>query len=231
MFGLTATSSALALLGLGGYLFWRRYWFFRNPPRQIPPGENIVSPADGTVVYVRQGEPGEPVLSIKRGVPLLLPDLVRQELEHPWLLIGVFMSPFDVHYNRCPIAGRVEFSRHYPPRPVNLAMAPMHWRVLCRRSRRYHHSRHLIQNERVVTKFAGLYQGEPLTCYVVQIAGRRVNRIERFVQVGQRVAKGEIFGLIRFGSQVDLVLNYREGMRVLVTPGQKVKAGETILIR
>lgn len=230
MFGLTVLGTALTA-GLGGYLFWRRYWFFRNPPRRIPPGDNIVSPAEGTVVYVRQVEPGQPVISIKRGTEIQLADIVRQDLEHPRLLIGIFMSPFNVHYNRSPIAGRVEFCRHYPPQPVNLAMAPMHWRVLCRRPQRYLHSRHLLQNERVVTKICGTYQGQPLSCYVVQIAGRRVNRIDRYVQEGQEVAKGEIFGMIRLGSQVDLIVRQREGMQVLVKPGDKVRAGETVVIR
>jgi hypothetical protein len=44
------------ILILGGYFFWRYVWFFRNPPRWPPPGENIVSPADGTVVYVNRLE-------------------------------------------------------------------------------------------------------------------------------------------------------------------------------
>ncbi len=50
------------LLSFGAFLFWRYIWFFRNPSRSIPPGQNIVSPADGTVVYVKQVQPQEKVI-------------------------------------------------------------------------------------------------------------------------------------------------------------------------
>jgi phosphatidylserine decarboxylase len=59
--------AVLLVLALAGYIFWRYFWFFRNPPRKAPYGENLVSPADGTVVYVKEVEPREPVISIKQG--------------------------------------------------------------------------------------------------------------------------------------------------------------------
>jgi phosphatidylserine decarboxylase len=114
------------ILILGGYLFWRHVWFFRNPSRWPPPGENIVSPADGTVVYVKRLEPRQDVITIKQGVQARVDDIVREDLAWPKILVGVFMSPFNVHYNRVPLAGRVEFIHHHPPMLKNRCMAPMH---------------------------------------------------------------------------------------------------------
>ena len=91
-----------------GFLYWRYVWFFRNPPRVPPPGENIVSPADGTVVYIRIVKPHQEVVTIKQGLSARLTDIVREDLDQPKLSIGIFMSPFNVHYNRIPLAGRVD---------------------------------------------------------------------------------------------------------------------------
>ncbi len=227
--GITLVAGLLSA-GVMAYLFWRYYWFFRNPPRVIPPGESLVSPADGTVVYVQEVHPRHPVISIKKGLAACVNDIVRRDLEAPRILIGVFMSPFNVHYNRSPLAGQVEFVHHYPARPANLAMAAMHLRTLLNRPPHYHNSRHIISNERTVTKIASRYRQQDLSCYIVQIAGRSVNGIDSYVTVGQQVKKGDILGMIRIGSQVDLVVTRREGMRVLVKPGDKVRAGETVVI-
>ena len=86
-----------ALIGAGAYCFWRYVWFFRNPDRVIPPGDNLVSPADGTVVYVKTIDPDEHVIVIKQGVSASVKDIVREDLSSTKLLIGIFMSPFDVH--------------------------------------------------------------------------------------------------------------------------------------
>ena len=60
--------AAGAAAGLAAaYLFWRYYWFWRNPPRTVPPGENLVSPADGTVVYVKRAAASEPVIVVQAG--------------------------------------------------------------------------------------------------------------------------------------------------------------------
>jgi phosphatidylserine decarboxylase len=227
--GALLAAVALAAAALGAWLYWRFVWFFRNPPRAAPAGDGIVSPADGTVVYVKQVAPGEEVVSIKQGLAAGLKDIVREDLDAPKLLIGVFMSPFDVHYNRAPIGGTVDFVRHHPGRGANLHMGPMHWRILLKRPPYYRGSEHIVQNERTVTRIDGTVNGASLGCYIVQIAAKTVAGIDSYVQPGGRVERGSIFGMIRVGSQVDVVLPLREGVAVKVKPGDRVRAGETVL--
>jgi phosphatidylserine decarboxylase len=221
---------ALPLALLGGFLYWRYVWFFRNPPRVPPPGENILSPADGTIVYVTLAKPGEEVISIKQGVQARVADILKEDLDCSKVHIGIFMSPFSVHYNRVPLSGRVEFIKHHPPIRKNYHMGPMHWRTLLKRRPLYHNSLHIVGNERTVTKVNGEFQGEAVPYYVIQIAGKSVHGIDSYTQAGATVDKGEVFGMIRIGSQVDLVLPYKPGMKILARPGDRVRAGETILI-
>ena len=227
--GIAAAGLTAALAAAAAYLFWRRIWFYRNPPRIAPSGNGVVSAADGTVVYVRKVEPGEPVISIKKGLAAKLSDILHEDECFPKLVVGVFMSPFDVHYNRAPISGTVEFIRHHPGRGPNLHMGPMHWRVLRRREPYYEGAEHIVQNERTVTKINGAFEDTALPCYVVQIAAKTVAGIDSYVKSGEAVERGAIFGMIRVGSQVDVVLPWREGMNVRVRPGDRVRAGETLL--
>jgi len=213
-----------------GFLGWRYIWFFRNPPRVPPPGENIVSPADGTVVYVSLVKPHQEVVTIKQGVSARLTDIVREELDQPKISIGIFMSPFNVHYNRIPLAGRVAAVKHHPAIPHNLPMFVMHWRTLLRRPPFYRHSRHIIQNERMVTRVESIFRGRQICYYIVQIAGWSVAGIDSYVEAGEEVGQGKTFGMIRIGSQVDLVMPYLPDMNLRVKPGDKTRAGETILI-
>jgi phosphatidylserine decarboxylase len=213
------------------YFFWRYVWFFRNPSREVPPGEHIVSPADGTVVYVEHVPADVPVISIKNKRTLSVADIAKEDLNGLRVLVGIFMSPFDVHYNRSPISGQVEFIRNHPAVLKNDHMGSMHWRSILRRHPIYEHSSHLIRNERTVTQISGTFKGEPLSCYVVQIAGGSVRGIESYVQPGHRVDQGQVFGMIRVGSQVDLVVPWKESMSVKVKPGDRVYAGESILIQ
>jgi phosphatidylserine decarboxylase len=212
------------------YLYWRYVWFFRNPERSSPPGDNIVSPADGTVVYVRLVKANHEVMTIKQGVSARLTDIVKEDVDYPKLSIGIFMSPFNVHYNRIPLAGRIDAIKHHPAEPANLSMISMHWRTILGRSPFFRHSRHIIQNERQVTRVESTYRGERFPYYVVQIAGRSVNGIDSYVQPGEEVDKGSIFGMIRIGSQVDLVLPYLPGLEIKTRPGARVRAGETVLV-
>ncbi len=222
----------IAVLFAGGYLYWRYVWFFRNPPRTPPAEEGILSPADGTVVYVRKVAPGEDVVVIKQGVRATVRDILREDVEGSKLVIGVFMSPFDVHYNRAPLTATISFIRRHPALGGgNAHMGAMHWRTLLDRVPYHLGSRHIVQNERTVTHFTGEYRGKPLSCYVVQIGARTVNGIESYYREGERVKRGATFGMIRVGSQVDLIVSWRPDLEVRVRPGDKVVAGETILIR
>jgi phosphatidylserine decarboxylase len=223
----------IALVGLigGGFLFWRHVWFFRDPPRTPPAEAGILSPADGTVVYVQKAEPGEAVVAIKQGVKATVGDILRVDVDQSKLVIGIFMSPFSVHYNRAPLEGTVVFIHHHAAIGRNLNMGRMHWRTVARHPPLYQDSLHIVQNERTVTLFDTEYRGAPLPLYVVQIGARTVNGIDSYFRPGQRVNRGATFGMIRIGSQVDLVVPWRADLAVRVKPGDKVRAGETVLIQ
>ena len=227
---MTTSLLVLLLLGLGVFLFWRFYWFFRNPERRAPTGEGLLSPADGKVVYVRKVEPREPVLTIKKGQEARIIDILKEDDAKPKVIIGVFMSPFDVHYNRAPMSGEVQAITHYPAQSQNLHMGPMHWRSILNRLPLYRNCLHIIQNERTVTRIKGLFKGSDLTAYIIQIAAKSVRGIDVFIPIGGTAERGEVIGMIRIGSQVDLVVPWRPDMDVLVAPGDRVRAGESILI-
>jgi phosphatidylserine decarboxylase len=228
--GALLAALTVTLAAGAGYAYWRYVWFWRNPPRVVPASDGLLAAADGTVIYVEKLAAEEDVIHIKQGLAARLCDLVHEDAALPKLLIGVFMSPFDVHYNRAPLSGTVEFVRRHPGRGRNANMGAMHWRVLVRREPYHEGSVHIVQNERTVTKINGMLKGAALSCYVVQIAAKTIAGIESYVKPGEMLKKGAIFGMIRIGSQVDLVVPWRNGMTVHVAPGDRVRAGETVLV-
>jgi phosphatidylserine decarboxylase len=189
-----------------------------------------LSPADGTVVYVRSVGPGEEVVAIKKGVRATIRDILRENVDEAKLVIGIFMSPFDVHFNRAPLDAKVGFIHHHPAVGRNAHMGAMHWRTLFKLEPYYADSVHIVRNERTVTHFAGYYRGSDLSVYVVQIGARTVNGIDSYYEPGERVARGTTFGMIRVGSQVDLIVPQPDSFQVKVRPGDRVRAGETILM-
>jgi phosphatidylserine decarboxylase len=225
--GIFVVSGLLLVLG---FVYWRYVWFFRNPPRNPPPGMGILSPADGTVVYASVVEPEEDVITIKRGARASVNDIVREHLTQRKVLIGIFMSPFDVHFNRAPLSGQIQFIRHYPAVKKNVHMGSMHLRTVLKLAPLSKNSLHIVQNERTIMKIDGEFKGDALSCYVIQIAGGSVRGIDSYVREGESVERGVIFGMIRIGSQVDLIVPLKEGMKMRVHPGRRVRAGETVLI-
>jgi phosphatidylserine decarboxylase len=107
----------------------------------------------------------------------------------------------------------------------------MHWRILFGRKPLYENSVHIVQNERTVTLFNAEYRCARLPLYVVQIGARTVNGIDSCYKEGDFVDRGATFGMIRIGSQVDLVVPWRADLGARVHPGAKVRAGETILFQ
>jgi phosphatidylserine decarboxylase len=188
-------------------LLWR---FFRDPERRVPAAEGIiVSPADGTVIYVKPIRQGQIPLAEKQGRTFALEDFVQADvLPRGGLLIGIAMNYLDVHVNRAPIAGRVRLLRHIKGLFLSLKQREA-----------------MLENERVLT----VIDNGQFQIGVVQIASRLVRKIVPYVQEGAHLQRGQRLGMIRFGSQVDVVLPHLPGLQIAVTPGMKIQAGTSIL--
>jgi phosphatidylserine decarboxylase len=160
-------------------------WFFRDPQRAIPSGAGlIVSPGDGRVTETATiATPGGP----------------RQR-------ISIFLSVFNVHVNRSPIAGVLTGVRYQKGKYLN-AMNP--------------HS--ADQNEQNIAVVAG----EGIEVTFKQIAGLLARRIVFNPQPGDRLERGQRVGLIKFGSRVDVVLPAEAVLRVKV--GDRVMGGASVL--
>lgn len=130
----------------------------------------------------------------------------------PWLdrdavKVSVFMNVFNVHSNRAPVDGEVRQAWYHPGAFVNAAL-----------------DKASVENERNALWFR-TSTGADVTC--VQVAGLVARRILCYVSVGDRLAKGDRFGFIRFGSRVDLYLP--PGTRVVASLGDRVSAGTSVL--
>ena len=204
---------------------FRRWWFPRDPVRTVPAGARVVAPADGRIVYLEQVEDGVVPISIKGRSEIPLDEIVKGEHRPPaGTLVGIFLSPYDVHYQRSPIDGTVgEITYHPAP---NLSMGDMFLRNLFRMDRRYAGSPHVYTNERNVIRI----DGEELSAFVVQIADQQVNRIDCYVAEGADVEIGEKVGMIRWGSQVDLFIPNLTPDDFTISVGDKLRAGESILV-
>ena len=165
--------------------------FFRDPKRVTPQREGlVVAPADGRVSLITQTVP-----PAELGLG-----------NAPLLRISIFMSVFNCHVNRSPVAGRIEKIVYRPGKFLNAELDKA--------------SEDNERNSLVIATAAGRIG-------VVQIAGLVARRIVSFVREGQSLSAGERFGLIRFGSRLDVFLP--DGAKALVAEGQTAVAGETVL--
>jgi phosphatidylserine decarboxylase len=169
--------------------------FFRDPIRTTPQDPAlIVAPADGLVTMISRVLP-PPELAGEGG------------LSGEYSRVSIFMSVFDVHINRTPIAGRVARIAYVPGKFLNAD--------LDKASEDNERQHFLVERE------------DGVRIGFTQIAGLVARRIMGFVKEGDRVSAGERIGLIRFGSRVDVFLPAGTGSQVLL--GQRTIAGETVL--
>ena len=162
--------------------------FFRVPKRNLVTGENfVVAPADGKVVVIEEA-------------------VDEEYFKEKRLQISIFMSPANVHQNRCPISGEVVYNQYHKGKYL-VAWNP----------------KSSTENERhsVVIKNS---KGEVL---VKQIAGALAKRIVNYLKVGQKVEQTDEMGFIKFGSRVDVLLPV--GTKVEVQLNQAVQGGITII--
>ncbi len=221
---------------IGLYAFWRFLFFFRNPPRKIPVNPaHLLSPSDGKIMYIRsvQNDGVHPILSIKGQKVIRLDELMHVDdpgvLCKRGTLVGIWMSPFDVHYTRAPIEGVIRKISHDFPAPLfgrgrNRSMFRAFCNLLLGRKPFFQGCSYLITNERA----SYLIKNQDVVVYVTQIADRWIRKIVTF-RNHVSLDQGEVFGLIRMGSQVDLFIPEESGFRISVEEGQRVRAGITVL--
>ncbi len=205
VFGQIAVALVLALS-----LIMLRFW---RDPERVPPEEDgvVLSAADGKVIYVKTIDQGSTPLVTKGGRDYLLRELTGTSLlASAAYVIGVEMTFLDVHVTRCPIAGQVKLQKHIEGKFISLRKreAP-------------------FVNARLTT----IIENASLTVVAVQVASRLVRRVESYRSVGDTVSAGQRLGMIRFGSLVAVVLPKREDVRIEVKPGDRVRAGVSVLAR
>jgi phosphatidylserine decarboxylase len=199
---LLAATAGFALLGwpwgwfavIPGALLALLLYFFRDPAREIPTEpKSIVAPADGTVVDVTAIEHYD-------------------YLGGPAVRIGIFLSIFNVHINRAPLAGRV-VEMHYEPGQFLNAMRPE-------------------SAERNEFMWIGFEELElPHRRFAVrQISGMLARRIVCPLATGQTVTRGEKFGMIKLGSRTELILP-ANAVEIQIRTGDRVRAGSHVIAR
>lgn len=165
-------------------------FFFRNPKRNVPLDDRLIlSPADGKVMDVYE--------------------VYDEEfLNEPGKKVIIFLSIFDVHVNRSPVAGEIKYQQYTCGR----------FRPAYKESAGFENERHSI----------GL-ENDKMRVLVTQIAGILARRIVSWVTLGSVLVQGERYGLIKFGSCTEVIVP--QSVEILVSKGDKVKGGETIIGR
>ncbi|MBS1774527.1 MAG: phosphatidylserine decarboxylase family protein [Bacteroidetes bacterium] len=167
--------------------FWI-IWFFRLPARNNTSNDNLyVAPADGKVVVIEETTETE-YFKDKR------------------LQVSIFMSPLNVHVNRCPIAGTVKYMKYHPGKYL------VAW-----------HPKSSTENERTTM----VLSNNRTEILVRQIAGALARRICYYVKEGQQMKQNDEFGFIRFGSRVDIY--FPVSTKIDVKIGDIVQGGVTVL--
>ncbi len=164
-------------------------FFFRDPDRNSPENENLIlSPADGRVVLIQQIDENE-----------YMGTRATQ--------ISIFLSPLDVHVNRIPVSGNLEYVRYYPGKYL------MAWED---------HASEM--NERA---HFGVQHPSGIKILFKQITGFMARRIVYHLKEGERVKAGNRFGIMKFGSRMDVLLP--DGVEVQVQKGDRTVAGESVI--
>lgn len=183
-------AAKIILLVISVLLISFTLYFFRDPIRHLPDSikqNDIISPGDGKVMYIEEIDE-------------------KDYLNAKAKLIAIFLSPFNVHVNRIPFSGKVEYCRYVKGEYI---------------AAYDHHSAE--KNERTVI---GISNGK-FRILFKQIAGFVARRIVCDLKEGDSVQIGEKFGMIKFGSRVDVIVPLDSNIRVSVN--QKVTGGVTVL--
>jgi phosphatidylserine decarboxylase len=166
--------------------------FFRDPERVIPPEPHaLVSPADGTITHIEEVDEPEFGKALR---------------------ISMFLSIFNVHVNRCPLAGEVVDVRYFPGGFLDARNPDS-----------------AVRNEQLWIDMIEPASKRPLR--VKQISGAVARRIVCWLKAGDKPAKGERIGMIKLGSRTDVLIPLGAAREICIKVGDKVAGGATVLLK
>jgi len=202
----TAMTIIILFVLAGAVMVFWQFYFLRKPVRKIPI-KGIVSPANGKIVKIIKFGEGKEEHQVPKGmlgkVKVLTSDIAKKGY-----LIVIMMTPFDVHYQRSPINGKVVSVKHQKGRFLNAVAGASDMKAS-------------LENEKNTIIIKG-----KIKVKIIQVAGFLARRIQSFVIPKQNLYKGEILGRINLGSQVILVIPKR---KLLVFEGDEVIEGTTVI--
>lgn len=203
--GVVGLVAGVAVMVLGSLFVGWVVWFFRNPERVVPDTPDVlVAPADGVVTHVDRVES----ISVEAdgSTPTTHPFMPG-----PAQRVSIFLSVFNVHANRAPLAGTVALRDYRRGEFFDARSEESHGK-----------------NERMDL---GLVPDDPDAprCVVRQLSGLIARRIVCEAEPGTKLARGEMYGMIKFGSRTSLFVPADAKVEWQVRVGDKVKAGETVL--
>ena len=179
----------LVLGGLSAIFLFFVVAFFRVPNIQVPVGDNLViAPAEGKVVAIEK---------------VMVDEFLKEERTQ----VSIFMSPLNVHINRAPVSGRINYYCYHPGKYL------VAW-----------HPKSSTNNERTSICFE---TSNGVRVFMRQIAGAVARRIAFYKEVEDKVSATDEVGFIRFGSRVDIFLPLEANLKVKI--GDKTTGGETII--
>lgn len=222
-----------ALIWAAVLWFLQKVWFYRDPVRITPSDPQLViSPCDGQVVYIRRIEDGT-IYSEKLGERIDVQEITKadwptgEKVGEGWL-VGIYMSPLDVHYNYAPITAKITGIVHTQT-GRNLPMVDL-WEYIqltyLRKAVDLFAKRYELENERQTV----FLENDTLKLAMVEIADKFVDKISTYVEVGERARVGQKISFIERGSQVDLVF-LGDNVDFLIGVGQQVYGGLTPIAR
>ena len=194
---LAALTSSFGWVWVGGACFiaaLKMAFFFRDPDRLLPTDDaQVYSPADGKVIGVEKASQAETAEE-------------EDSVAFPATRVSIFLSLFNVHVTRAPIAGTV----------TSITAKPGQYIAAYKDAASE-------KNARVTVHI----QGDGTEVFFRQVSGSLARRVRSYVQEGDSLRAGQKTGIIYFGSRVDIFLP--ETIDITIRPGQKVRAGETVI--
>jgi phosphatidylserine decarboxylase len=191
-------------------VIWFLYWFNRDPERYPPKKDKvIVSPADGKIIYINYFEPGTMPIIKKFSRRINSEDFVNNTFfPEGGYIIGIYLSPFDIHVTRAPICGKVIFIKR------NFGQ------IFLKRLFRFQYTE---------DSSSCILKAEDITVGIIQMAAYIVRRVILYLEKDEKVGIGQRMGRIKMGSQVDLILSYNPKINIIAKIGDRTIAGETII--